>query len=59
MLFPPIAERRVGMDASQAIAVQLHAGKQAIRRRQGNMGSSRNSNLQRATPELTCDDSDI
>jgi hypothetical protein len=33
MLFPPVTERRVGIDASQAIAVELRAGEQAIRRR--------------------------
>jgi hypothetical protein len=55
-----MTERRVGNDASEAIAAQLHAGDQAIRRRQGKIGSSRNSSLRTVTPaELTCDNSGI
>jgi hypothetical protein len=54
-----MTERRVGNDAGQAIAVQLHAGEQAIRRRQGKIGSSRGSGLSVTAVELTCDNSDI
>src|SRR5665213_4326127 len=57
ILLPPMTKRRVGIDASQAIAVRLHAGEQAIRRPKDKIGSSRGSATFRrvTTMALTCD----